>query len=118
MPDVLDLSQLKKNTPPELTPEQEQAVAQMAAQEGMKVRTAFLVIIDEDGAVLPLADLDMKVVRRWTPTPHDIVAAAAILQHTATAELSGSYAAMAVQQMANAQMQAMQNQQLAQQLNL
>lgn len=126
MADVLDLSSLKNkasetSTYDSLSPEEQAKVDAMAEGHelpAVKVRTAFLVIVDDNGAVTALPDLTVRLDRRYTPTAHDVIGAAAVIQADATAQLSGQHAAMGIQQMAHMQMEQMQNAQIAAQLNL
>lgn len=129
MADVFDLASLKDKKAIEtpdfdsLTPEEQEAVAAQAAANAdkvpaTKVRTAFLVVVDDNGVVSALPDLDFRLERRYSPTAHDVIGAAAVIQADAISQMAGQHSAMGIQQMASMQMEQMQNQQIASQLNL
>lgn len=126
---VIDLSKLKPTSDPSqaeydaLSPEEKAQVDAMAAKHaaevpGHKCRTAFLVVVEQDGSVVPVADLDLKLTRSWVPTPNDFLSAAAFLQATVQVQSTANATVTAIQRVSMAQAQAMQNQHLASQLNL
>lgn len=125
---VVDLSQLKNKNPEkksyeDLSPEEQAQVDAMAEKHaaeipGHKCRTAFLVIVEEDGGVVPVPDLEFKVNRSWAPTSNDYLSAAAFLQASILMQSTANTTVMGMQQMAMAQAQMLQNQHLASQLNL
>lgn len=123
----IDLSQYKnkasdKPSLEDLTPEQQEALDKMsqdAEPPKEKVETAFLVTI-KDGHVQmhhDLADASLIEVRR-PPSPDDITSAIAIMERDIVSQMSAQHTAMMMSQIAQQQMQVMQNQRLAAGLNL
>jgi hypothetical protein len=124
---ALDLSALKGKDQDAvafdaLSPEDQEALAKMAEDnpepEGEPVRTAFLVIVGKDGSTGVMPDLDFPVVRDYLPTLDDIFGAVTTVAKDIQVQETAMGTAQAMQQMAHAQMQAMQNQRLAQGLQL
>lgn len=131
MPDSsgsVDLSQVGAKTPPNLenlSPDDQAIIDKMAEEhngpekpEGEPVRTAFLVIVGKDGAAGITSDLDFKVVRDYVPTMDDIYGAVNIIAKDVVVAETANGTAQFMQQMAQQQMAAMRNAQIAQGLNL
>lgn len=125
---VIDLSALKdskKNAGPSIdtvSDEELEALEKMAEDnpepEGEPVRTAFLVVINKDGTTIATPDLDVALVREHLPNTDEIFAACQIISKDITVQESAMGTAQFMQQMAMAQMQARQNANLAQNLDL
>ena len=128
MADVVDLSTLKdkKSDNPDfesLTPEEQEALAQKAAENGVvaeepgvPVRTAFLVVINEQGEVFVTLDLDTKVKIAFQPSPDDIYGAAAVVMRDMAVQQTSQHTIVGMQQMAQLQAQRLQEAQIAAQL--
>lgn len=129
MTGAIDLSTLADKTADDgpklsdLTEEQREALAALAEgtssglEDATEVTTAFFVVV-QDGEVYVDSNLDEKFVRERIPTPDDIYGAVSVIAKDLQTQESGQMAAMAFQQLMQAQVQAMQNQQLASHLNL
>lgn len=125
---TIDLSTLKKaplNTDKpdldSLTPEQQEALDALAEEnepEGEHVRTAFLVILDNDGSVMATPDIDIPVIRERLPSGDDVFSAASILVRDITATQTAQNTAQMMHQVAMAAQSQMMNQQIAQGLHL
>lgn len=118
MPEPIDLSTLRNG----LTAEQQQALNEMAEKtkenDAPKARTAFLVVVDENGGVHAVPDLDVKIDRKYVPNADDVTGALAVLQRDMTAQIAAQHVLVGMQQVAAQQMQQLQNAQLAQKLGL
>jgi hypothetical protein len=139
MAEVLDLSTLKNKKPApaptpdydSLTDEEKEALQAMGAEHppspednqppAVPVRTAFLVIVDEDGNVMVSPDINGKTVifqTQYEAAPNDIIGAIAVVQKDLTALEAGSFAAMQMTQMAREAQERLQNAAIAQKLKL
>ena len=128
MPDntgVVDLSALKKTGPSidALPPEEQEALEKMAEEhnpepEGEAVRTAFLVAVMDDGTTVAIPDLDFKLVRAHLPTTEEMYAAVKLIAKDIEVQETAVHTAQTMQQLAMAQMQQRQAQQMAANLNL
>lgn len=126
---VIDLSNLKSNAPtaavPDydaLPPETQEALAGMADEdpgpEGTPVRTAFLVIVNEEGSAFATPDLDSALVRSYVPTTDDIYAAVTLVAKDIETQEGAQITASFMHQLAMQAQQQMQGQALAQRLNI
>ncbi len=132
MPEIVDLANLKKPADTsadaynKMSDEEKSKVDEIAARAEAehptithKVDTAFLVSITSDGQVRVDADVNhLNVDRKRMPTPDDITSAAAIVQRDIQSQLTAQQVLMGMQQVAQQQMQQMQNQQIVHNLNL
>lgn len=105
-----------------LSEEEQAALEQMAAlnpePEGQPVRTAFLVVVGQDGSAVAISDLDLAVVRDYLPSTDDIYGALQIICKDIEVQEGAQVTASFMHQMAMAQMQQRANQQLVAGLNL
>lgn len=124
---TFDLSELKKKSDhgvafEDLSPEDQENLAKMAEEapedEGERVRTAFLVIVAEDGSAVAVPDLNLKVVRDHIPSTDDIYAATTLIQKDIHVQEGAQITASFQYQMAMQAQQQMQAQRLAQGLHL
>lgn len=111
MPEVIDLSNLKKERP---APDQGEDLPKQ------QMRTAFLVIQDLKGGWQATPDLSVADIMETThiPTGDDLIAGMNIILSHLQAEKAANMTAVMMQQLAAQQMQAMQNQQIAANLHL
>lgn len=115
MPEVIDLSQLKDKD--------REAVEALAAKqeaepedEGLPVRTAFIIAMQDDGSAVVIPDLSVKLKRARIPSQNDMYnGCSQIVKDIASIE-AANHTAMAMQQLAAQAQQIMQNQQIAEQL--
>lgn len=105
-----------------LSAEEQEALEKMAAlnpePEGEPVRTAFLVVVSKDGSAVAVPDLDIAVVRDYVPSTDDIYGALQVIAKDIEIQEGAQVTATFMHQMAMAQMQARQNQQMVAGLNL
>lgn len=125
MSDVVDLSTLRsKSDEPDLdslSPEEQEALDKMAeenGEDGQEVRTAFLVIVTRDGQSIAVPDINLPLRLDHQASTDEIFGAAKTVAKDIQVQETAQHTAFAMQQMAMAQMQARQNQQLASQLGL
>lgn len=126
MGQAFDLSSLKKETGSgpsfETLSEEEQAQVEALAEkaeqedEGVPVRTAFLVLLQDDGSAMAVADLDFKVKRDRIPSQRDMFNAASQIVKDINSIESAHHMVALMQQVAMQQAQQMQAQQIAEQL--
>src|SRR6059058_1348406 len=129
MTDVVDLSNLRKPAPKpdspsldDLGPEDQEALNKHVENNpdagAMRARTAFLVVVENDGKTAVAHDLSIPLVLDHPPTTDEIYAAISLVANDIQVQLSASYTVALMQQTVAAQQQAMANSQIASQLNL
>jgi hypothetical protein len=105
-----------------LSEEEQEALEKMAAlnpePEGQPVRTAFLVVVAQDGSAVAVSDLDLAVVRDYLPSTDDIYGALQVICKDIEVQEGAQTTASFMHQMAMAQMQQRQHQQMVAGLNL
>jgi len=84
----------------------------------IKARTAFLVIVDENGEIYAQPDLAIPLTRSYFPSADDIYSACAVVQRDITVQISAQHTVLGMQQMAMMQAQRLQEAQLLQGINL
>lgn len=108
-----------------LTDEEKETLARLATQSGETgepepeatgVRTAFLVIVNNEGETFASLDLDLKLSRSYIPTHDDIYAAAANVQRDILSQLTAQHTIIGMQQAAQAMQRQQQEQMMAQHL--
>lgn len=102
--DIPDLSQLRK----------EQASSE--EQTHVNARTAFLVIVDENGEVYAQPDINAPLTRQYLPSADDIYSACGVVQRDITVQISAQHTVLGMQQMAMHQAKRMQEAQMLQHL--
>lgn len=107
IPDLSKIGEAEKTVPEE--PEHETTI---------KARTAFLVVVYDSGDVVASPDLDLQVERAEIPSADDMYGACAVVQRDIQTQLTAHQTMIAMQQMAVAQAQRLQEAQLLQGLNL
>lgn len=124
MPEVVDLSQFKNKPAAEptldaLTPEQQEQLAALAEETGTEpelhpVTTAFVVIIETNGAVVATADLDAveRIRLQRQPSADDIYGACSSVQKSITAQETAGFTQQAMLAMSQAVARQQQEQQL------
>lgn len=119
MPDVVDLSALR-NKQQESKAQDIPAAGDSEAPAKQQVKTALLVIQNAEGNWQATPDLDIAALiePQDVPDGQALIAGLSVILSDIQAEKTANMTAMFMQQMAQAQMQAMQNAALAQQLHL
>jgi hypothetical protein len=98
MPEIPDLSKLNGQQPP--APEEKAPV---------RVTTAFLVIVQEDGAVVVSTDLAQPMEQRRVVTPDDIYAAVSIIRKDIVVQQTAALTQQGMLQMGAAMQQQMRS---------
>lgn len=97
----------------------EETVSEESAQDPtIKARTAFLVVVYDSGDVVASPDINLAVEREEIPSTDDMYGACAVVQRDISMQLTAHHTMIAMQQMAMAQAQRLQEAQLLQGLNL
>lgn len=96
----------------------DQTVPEETDQDSIKARTAFLVVVYDNGDVVASPDLDLPVERQEIPSTDDMYGACAVVQRDIQMQLTAHHTMIAMQQLAMAQAQRLQEAQLLQGLNL
>lgn len=87
-------------------------------EPALQVRTAFLVIVQENGEVVASPDLSLRLQRTYIPTADDVYGACAVTLKDLTVQDASQATAIGMQQMAAHAQKRMQDARIAQQLNL
>lgn len=108
--EAVDLSQLQTDE------EQENAPVEDLAPETVDVVTAFLIYTTKDGQTIMTYDVNIPVVPEHSPTPDEVYGACQVVSKDIQVQETTARTVNGMVQMAQAQMQAAQQQQLGQQL--